>query len=216
MAQVDETRARVLIAEQRYREANKVISRTVQTLEKCGASALLADAFTVQGVAWARLGAFQSSTNTLRHAVSLAEESGALYNAGLAALSLIEEHGAKRLPEAELFGVYLRADELLKGSQHAEDVTRLRACARLIIIRRMAGLSLLDRNFSLHGARHDLEARYIAQALDEAGGSITRAAKLLGLGHQSLTNILKARHKTLLTKRTPPRTRRKSIIKDPE
>ncbi len=211
VAQVDETRARVFVAEQRYREANKVIGRAIQTLEKCGASALLADAFTVQGVAWARLGAYESSQNILRHAGNLAEESGALYNAGLAALTLIEEHGSKRLPEAELFSVYLRADELLKGSQHAEVAERLRACARLII-RRMAGLRLSDRNFSLHGAIHDLEARYIEQALEEAGGSVTRAAELLGLAHQSLTNILKARHKTLLPKRTPPRTRRKSII----
>ncbi len=109
----------------------------------------------------------------------------------------------------------LRADELVKASQDAEEIARLRASAR-IIVKRMAGVRLSDRNFSLHGAVHDLEARFITQALDETGGSVTRAAKLLGLGHQSLTNILNARHKRLLQKRTPPRTRRKSIIKDPE
>ncbi|HYN85360.1 MAG TPA: helix-turn-helix domain-containing protein [Pyrinomonadaceae bacterium] len=212
LAQVDETRARVLIAEQRYPEANEVIGRAVQTLERGSAAALLADAYTVQGIAWARLCAYDSSLKILRRAMSLAEESGALYNAGLAALTLIEEHGARRLPEDELLSVYLRADEIVGGSQDAEEVARLRDCARLII-RRVAGLRLNDRNFSLHGAVHDLEARYIARALDEAGGSVTRAAKLLGVGHQSLSIILNTRHTKLLGKRTPARERRKSIIK---
>lgn len=163
LAQVDETRARVLIAEKNYREANKVIGRAVQTLERGGKSALLADAYTVQGLALARLGAYQSSQNILRQAVSLAEESGALSNAGRAALTLLEEHGARRLPEAELLGVYLRADVFLNDTQDAEDILRLRACAR-IFFKRLAGLSLRDRNFSLHGVVHDVEARFIEQA----------------------------------------------------
>ncbi len=215
LAHVDETRARVLIAERRYSEANKSIGRAIQTLEQGGEAALLADAYTVQGVAWARLGAYQSSINILRRAVSVAEESGALSNAGLASLALIEEHGARRIPEAELFRVYLRADELLKGTQDVEDAARLRACARTIV-KRLAGLSLHERNFSLHGAVHDLEARFIEQALDEAEGSVTRAARSLGLSYQSLVTLLNTRHKKLQKKRTPARKRKQSIIKEPE
>lgn len=45
-----------------------------------------------------------------------AEDAGALSNAGLAALTLIEEHGAKRLPPTQLYNVYRRADRLLKGT----------------------------------------------------------------------------------------------------
>jgi tetratricopeptide (TPR) repeat protein len=213
VAQVDETRARVLVAEQRYVEANQVIARSVETLERGGPSGLLADAYTVQGVVWSRLGAYEISTHILRRAAGLGEESGALRNAGLAALTLLEEHGERRLSDAELFASYLRADELLQASQYAEDAARLRACARLVV-KRLAGLSIHDRNFSLYGAVHDLEARFIVQALDEAGGSVTRAAKLLGLGHQSLANMLKTRHKTLLKKRTPARKRHKSIIRE--
>lgn len=56
----------------------------------------------------------------------------------------------------------------------------------------------------------------IGQALEETGGSVTRAARLLGLSHQTLIAILGTRHKTLAAKRTPARKRLKSIIKKPK
>lgn len=93
LAQVDETRARVFIAQKKYADAERVISRAVQTLEQGGESALLADALTIQGVAWARLGAHETSIGVLRRAMTIAETVGALSNAGLAALALIEQHG---------------------------------------------------------------------------------------------------------------------------
>jgi len=110
---VDETRARVFLAEQKYRGANRVIAEAIQTLERGGASAVLADAFTVQGVIWARLGAYESSIAILRRALQLGEESGALANAGLAALTLVEEH-AGRLSQGDAVSAYQDADRLLK------------------------------------------------------------------------------------------------------
>lgn len=213
LAQVDETRARVLVAERKYREANRVIDSVIQTFEKGNESALLADALTIQGVVWARLGGFDSSINLLRRAMKVAEDSGALTQAGLAALTLIEEHGAtRRLPESELAKVYRRADELLKGTQDAEDIARLRACAR-IVVKRLSGMELRDRNFSLYSAVQEFEARLIEQALAEAGGSVTGAARLLGLKYQTFSSLLKARHKELQKKRTPAKKRLRSIIK---
>jgi tetratricopeptide (TPR) repeat protein len=215
LAQVDETRARVFIAESKYSEADRVITRAVQTLEKGGASALLCDALTIQGVARARLGAGEDSINILRRAMGVAEESGALTNAGLAALALIEEHGARRvLEEAELYDFYRRADSLLKDTQDAEDIARLRACAR-IVMRRLSGVRLLDKNFSFYSAVQALEAKLIEQALEESGGSVTRAARLLGLKHQTLIAMMKVRHKGLQRKRVTPEKRLRSIIKDP-
>jgi tetratricopeptide (TPR) repeat protein len=212
LAQVDETRARVFIAEKKYLEASRAMVGVIQTLDESGESGLLADALTVQGVAHARLGSFQSSINIFNRAIRVAQDSGALTNAGLASLSLIEEHGAARLSEKELYEVYRRADELLKGTQDAEDIARLRACARTVM-RRMAGMSLSDPNFSLFGAVNELEARLIGQALDEAQGSVTGAAKLLGLRYQTFTTILNTRHKRLQEKRTPAKKRKRSIIK---
>ncbi|MET0624816.1 MAG: helix-turn-helix domain-containing protein [Pyrinomonadaceae bacterium] len=215
LAQVDETRARVFLAEKKYAEADRVITRAVQTLEKGGASAYLSDALTIQGVARARRGA-EDSINILRRAMALAEGIGALTNAGLAALSLIEEYGARGvLSRTELYNLYRRADRLLKDTQDAEDIARLRACAR-IVMRRLSDLSLHDKNFSLYGAVHSLEAKLIEQALEETGGSVTAAAKLLGLKHQTFIAMLEKRHKGLQRKRTPRVKRLRSIIKEPK
>jgi tetratricopeptide (TPR) repeat protein len=213
LAQVDETRARILTAEKRYREADRIIARVIKTFEQGGESALLADALAVQGVVWARRGAHEGSINILREAVKVARESGALTQAGHAALTMIEEHGAGwRLPQAELTTIFGRACDFLKDSQDAEDEERLLACAR-IVIRRLSGMQLHDKNFSFNGAVHELEAKLIEQALELEGGSITRAAERLGLKRQSLASMLKVRHKKLFGKRTPPTPRRKSIIK---
>jgi len=59
-----------------------------------------------------------------------------------------------------------------------------------------------------------LEAKLIGQALDEAGGNITKAGRILGLSHQTLISILEHRHKALAGKRKPARRRLKSIIKE--
>ena len=214
LAQVDETRARVLMAERKYGEADRVIERAVRTLEKGGASAYLSDALTIQGVARARLGAGEDSINILRRAMALAEGVGALTNAGLAALALIEEHGARRvLSRTELYNLYQRANELLKETQDAEDIARLRACA-LTVMRRLSDVHLHDKNFSLYGAVNEFESKLIEQALEETGGSVTQAAKLLGLKHQTFIAMLNKRHKRLQPKRKPPEKRLRSIIKD--
>lgn len=48
------------------------------------------------------------------------------------------------------------------------------------------------------------------------GGSVSRAARRLGLKRQTLSNMLRDRHSKLFEKRTPPEKRLKSIIKKPE
>ena len=213
LAQVDETRARVLVAEKRYRDAERVIAGVIKVFEQGGESALLADALVVQGVAWARLGAHEASLKILREAVRVAEGAGAVTQAGHAALTLIEEHGAGwRLPQEELTALFARAGQLLKGSQDVEDKERLLACAQ-VVIKRLSGMQITDRNFTFYGAVHALEARLIEQALELEGGSVTRAADRLGLKRQTLTNMLRDRHQKLFDKRTPPVPRLKSIIK---
>jgi tetratricopeptide (TPR) repeat protein len=214
LAQVDETRARVLIAERRYKDADRTLAGVLKTLEQGDESALLADALTLQGVIWARLWVYDNSINILRRAAEVAERAGALTNAGQAVLTLIEEHGAsKRLPPSEIYDAYLRAERLLKGTQDAEDRERLLACAR-VVMRRLSEPPLTDKNFSFYGAIHEFEAKLIGQALDAAGGNITQAGRLLGLRHQTLISKLNTQHRALLTKRRPPVKRLKSIIKD--
>jgi tetratricopeptide (TPR) repeat protein len=213
LAQVYETRARVLVAEQKYKDADRILAGAIKTLEQGDESALLADALTVQGIIWARLCAYEASIDILRRAAEVAESVGALSNAGQAVLTLIEEHGAtRRLLPAEVYEAYTWADGLLRGTQDAEDVVRLRECAR-VVMRRLADTPIHDENFNLYGAVGELEARFIEQALDETGGSVTKAARLLGLTHQTLNAMLSGRHKQLAGKRTPPQKRLRSIIK---
>jgi tetratricopeptide (TPR) repeat protein len=215
LAQVDETRARVLVAEQRYRDAERVLAGAVKTLEKGDGSALLAEALTTQGVVWARLLVHESSISVLRRAADLAESVGALASAGQAALSLIEEHGATwRLRPDEVYDAYARADRLLKETQDAEDIARLRACAR-VVMKRLTTVQYGAKDFSLPGAVHEFEARLIERALAESDGSLVAAARRLGLTHQTLGSILNTRHSQLLGRRKPARKRLRSIIKKP-
>jgi len=214
LAQVDETRARVLVAEGKYKDADRTLAGVLKTFERGDESALLADALTVQGVVWARLRAYEASINILRRAAELAEGAGAYASAGQAVLSLIEEHGAtRRMKSDEVYEAYLKADRLLRDTQDAEDVARLRACAR-VVMNRLAVVQFGDKNFTLPGAVHEFEAKLIDRALRESGGSVTRAARLLGLTHQTLNSILHTRHKQLSAKRKPVHKRLKSIIKD--
>jgi transcriptional regulator with PAS, ATPase and Fis domain len=69
--------------------------------------------------------------------------------------------------------------------------------------------------FSLEAEVHKYEERIIRQALRDAGRHVTRAARLLGVKHQSLAHMLKTRHRELLSERkaAATRRRRKSIIR---
>jgi hypothetical protein len=143
--------------------------------------------------------------------MEVAEVAGALCSAGQAALTLIEEHGAKRLSLTDAHKVYLRADELLKDTQDAEDIARLRACAR-IVIRRLAGGVCMTRA-SLSTGRCTTSRKSSSSRLWKRRGSVTKAAKLSGISYQSLITLLNTRHGRLHKKRTPPKRRKRSIFR---
>jgi CheY-like chemotaxis protein len=223
VAQVDETRARVLLAQGKTRGAESAIREAVRVLSKGGEQGLFAEALTTQGRVLSKLGNFIESVNTLRRAADLAETAGAVEDAGRALLSLMEEH-ADRITEHELLDAYERAHNLLKETQDAETITRLRVCAIRIVLAQRASLSqrrvrsLVDfwANFNLNERVHSYEARYVRQALIDAQGSVTRASRLLGLQHHATLAAMldeeHGRHKDLAHLRTPPETRRQSII----
>lgn len=211
IAQVIETRARVFLAEKRYAEALGAINYAVGILEQGGEQALLADALTIQAIIQIRMQDYSRSLSTFRRAIQVAENAGALESAGLATLSMVEEHGT-RFPDFEIYQAYRRADKLLAGTQDAEDIARLRACARFVM-KRLLGKNLKDEDFYLPDVMLAYEARFVQQALEEERGSVTKAAKRLGLSHQRFIYILEARHKELLKKRTPAIKHRRGIIR---
>jgi len=222
IAQVDETRARVLLAQGRLRAAESAIREAVRVLSKGGEQGLLAEALITQGRILSKRGNFIESLNTLRRAADLAESAGAVEDAGRALLSLIEEH-ADYLAEHELLETYERGHNLLRETQDAETISRLRACSIRIVSARRTSLSqrrvrsLVDfwANFNLTERVHAYEARYVRRALIDGQGSVTRAARLLGLHHHgTLAAMLEegGRHKDLAHLRLPPETRKQSII----
>ena len=224
VARVDETRARVLLAEGRVREAERAVGSAVRVLEKGGENGTLAEALTTQGLVWARLGKVEESRARLWRAAEVGEQAGSLEEAGKALLTLLEEH-AGWMEGRELFEVYRRADELLRKTQDAEIVGRLRRCAGRVMEVLAAELLTASgeggegegtgERVSFYKAVRAYEARLIERALREGQGSVTRAARLLGFKHHgSLLALLRSRHKGLKGLRTPPTPRKRSLRRE--
>lgn len=221
-AQVDETRARTLLAEGHVSEAERIVRSAVRTLERGGEQAVLAEALTTLGVVVARLGNHRRAKILLERANEVAETTGDLEGAGRAKLSIIEEIGDK-LPARELVSIYRSAIELLKASQDPSTGKRLIGCADKLLD--TVGLSEGEddesadhrwEGFSLRQHVRNSEKAVIERALRDAGGSVTRAARLLGFSHhQSLISLINSRHKELLKARSTVRKRRRHIFSKP-
>jgi len=75
LAQVDETRARVFLKENRDAEAEKAARSSVRTLENSDRPSLLAEALKRHGMALARLGHYSPALNAFRRAIDLSQDS---------------------------------------------------------------------------------------------------------------------------------------------
>lgn len=131
-AQVDETRARALLAEGRLAEAEKIARVAVRALEAGDEPALLAEALTTYGTVLARLGRAADARATLERAHAAGLLASDSEDAGKAALCLLEELADYLKPD-ERRAIYLQADECLARTQNAETMARLRACARHLL-----------------------------------------------------------------------------------
>jgi len=219
VAQVDETRARALIAEGRLHEAERTARAAVKTLEKGGEQALLAEALTTHGIVMARMGRNVRSKALLERAISVAETAGDLEGAGRATLSFIEELG-EQTPPPELVDIYHAAVDRLQRSQDPSAGKRLIACARQVIealaTTEAEAPEPKERSWEGFSFRQEIvncERSLIERALRDAGGSVTRAAHLLGFKHhQSLISLINTRHKDLLKTRSAVRKRRRHIV----
>jgi CheY-like chemotaxis protein/tetratricopeptide (TPR) repeat protein len=213
-AQVDDTRARVLLAEGRTAEAEKLVRSAVQTLERGGEQSLLAEALTTHGIVLARMGSHEPAREKLQRAVEAAQGGGDTEAEGLAVLTLIEELG-EHLPAEELTVTYDRAAELLSRSGNQEYKDRLLEASRrvLFLIGHLPAPPTWE-GFNLYKTVLRYEARIIERALKETRGVVSRAAKLLGLRRQRLDAMLKGRgrHTALAHLRTPVEHRARSLM----
>jgi len=222
IAQVDDTRARTLLAEGQIVEAERVARNAVRTLEKGDEQAVLAEALTTHGVAFSRLNDHSTARRLLQRAIEVASTAGDLEGAGRAKLSIIEELSSQT-PAPQLVSIYQSATELLKQSQDPSSSRRLIACAQTVIDGlavaeakegELAGHAVKDLSWaSFRREVRKAEKALIERALRQSEGSVTKAAHLLGFGHhQSLISIINIRHKDLLKTRSIVRKRRRHIF----
>jgi tetratricopeptide (TPR) repeat protein len=212
-AQIDESRAQVFLAQGKLGQAEIVARRAALSLKKSGHLCLAVDALITQGIALARLGRQERAQFILQRAYETAIQVDAFPKAGLAALTLIEE--INQLTPAMLQAAYDRAREWLSKSEEQEILLRLNEAAGKLASSVRGELSperatelILSTPGDLQQTRLDAEREMIRQALAQANGSVTHAARLLSLSYQGLTYIIQSRHKDLLKERSPIRRRR--------
>ena len=222
-AQVDDTRARTLLAQGHFAEAERIARHAVRVLERGGQQALLAEALTTLGVALARSGNRVRAKGLLERAVEVAETVGDLEGAGRAKLCILEEFGDK-ISAKELITIYRSAIDLLKSSQDPGTGKRLINCAEALFntlesleVRNQKSEELTWEGFSFKQHVKESEKAVLERALRDAGGSVTKAARLLGFRHhQSLISLINTRHKELLNARTKIRKRRRRLFSRPQ
>jgi tetratricopeptide (TPR) repeat protein len=212
IAQIDDTRAQVLIAERKFKEAEEVVRHAVKVLGNSGHQCLLADSLITHGIALARLGKREQAQFTFQRAMEVAQQVGALNKAGLAALSLIEELDG--LPRDTLQLAFHSAREWLANAQGQQLEGRFATAADKVFAVLNGELTEEDATETLFNKPCDLqeemlkhERMMIKQALAKANGSLTRAASLLTMSYQALAYIIGGRHKDLLKERSPVRRR---------
>src|ERR1051325_2453963 len=221
-AYTDDTLAQIFLMEGNSEDAERVARRAVQTLKQGGEQTFLAEALTTHGKALARLQQTQVAKAALDQAVEISQTAGNPDRGGIAAVTAIEEL-SDHLPVEALQTYYLTAETLLSNSQNVSIRTRLGECARRVLSVALANADAtaekttnvppLQAGFSLDSEVLRYEGNLIRRAPEESGGSITRAARLLGVTHQGLAFILNGRHSDLLAIRTPVKRRRRSIIR---
>ena len=214
-AQIDESRAQVLIAQGKLTEAERIARRAVSVLRKSGRVCLMAEALLTQGVALARLGRTGHAHFIFRQAIEAAHHVNALNIAGLAALTLLEE--IQELSVETLQAAYRQAREWLASSQSPDIKLRLADVAARVVASINTELStdqateiLLTEPGGLRAQLEKHEGVVIRRALAEVNGRVTHAASLLEMRYQSLAYIIERRHPDLLKKRTPIRRRQRS------
>lgn len=221
-AKCDETRARALLAEGRLEEAERLVRQSVRILERGDDQSELAEALTTYGIVTARLGRYARARALLDRAIETALTVGDPEGAGRAKLSIIEELDAQTSP-VEMASECRSALELLENCQDPAIGKRLIDCACQV----MDALTEVKptepevpetswEGFSFKREVLKIEKVIIERALRDAGGSVTKASRLLGFRHhQSLIALINSRHRDLLGTRSAVRKRRRHLFSKP-
>ena len=200
VAQVNETRARVFLAQKRLADAERAIFDAIATLEKGEDSSLLAEALTTAGSIFAGSGKYDNAREAFNRASDIAAAADDSHLAAVAQLRMIEDLGGV-LSRAELLTSYRRADEYIGDRPSQSQHDRLRLCRRIVLEEFEKADSAEEGLIggTLDEEVNHYEKRLIARALERHNGSITRAARELGVSRSGLSKMLNGngRHRTL-------------------
>jgi tetratricopeptide (TPR) repeat protein len=214
IAQIDDSRALIFMAQNRFKEAEIVSRSAASIMEKSGHQSLLADLLITHGTALARLRKTKEAQFTFQKAIEVSQQVGALNKAGLAALTLIEE--LDELSPQTFGAAYERANEWLAESQSPDLLRRINAAASKVLakvqgelITESAADVLANKPLDFDQELLRYENALIKHALAQVNGSVTRAAANLSISYQKLAYIIETRHRDLLKERSPVRRRQR-------
>jgi CheY-like chemotaxis protein len=212
-AQVDDSRARVMIAEGEFVKAERLVSRAVRILEGGDEKWLLAETLTTQGIVLGVLDKYEQAHSVLDRAVNLAEQAEDPESAGLGLVTLVEQLG-HRLTNEQLCQALDRASTFLENSRDLTTVRRLEKAKGHALFLTSAHPGRPNwSTFVLDEVLQRNECQYVQLALQDADGSVTKAADLLGVrSHRTVNSILHRRCRHLLNLRKPIKKRRRRII----
>ncbi len=229
-AQVDETEARTFIAEGKFLDAQESGRSAVSVLSKGDNAGLRAEALCTLATAEARGGRPDSAKANFISAAEAAFTAGESTASAAALITLLEELRGHLSGEEES-EAYALADQRLPHDSSTELTSRLRRVAATIIeskkgVRTDAAPSTDAETFGLPASTQinwegfslpvhlkRVEEEFIRRALEDTGGKVTPASRLLGYKrHHSLGDRIN-RRSNLQGTRTPASGRRKSLIK---
>jgi tetratricopeptide (TPR) repeat protein len=198
-APVYDNKAQAFLAEGKLEEAENAARTSVIMLRDGGEQASLAQSLTTLAKILSRRQHFAPAMRSFTEAKDAALLVGDKESAGNALLTQIEELYLVLSPE-EFNDLYTEAGDLLRNSAKLTTLKRLRETAKTagtVGLANTASLNFSWENFHLPDAVRNYEGEIILRALNESGGRVTKAAKMLGLSHQNLSLILHQRHRDL-------------------
>lgn len=201
-AQVEETRAQALIEQGHYAEAERVIGGTIRTLERACEQSLLCETLITIATAQARQGKADKAYSNLVRAVTEASLINDRANAGRAWLIALEEAATLSLSDEQRRSALTEAASLLEDSQDPKIQSRLLSCAINLATQQMS--PRIDnpapeqiQGVPLKEAVRRFKAGYIRQALNEANGNRSAAARILGMTPSGLHALLEGAYKDI-------------------
>src|SRR5258705_2355992 len=130
-AQVDDTLARLHIAEGDLETAEQAADRAVKTMEMGDEDALLAEALTTKGLVYCRLNRHIEAKGILEGAYRIAARCGDSQGAGMALLTMVEEM-CLQLESEERKQIRIRLRNLVKLSDNESILVRIRKSIQLL------------------------------------------------------------------------------------